>query len=116
MITLAHLAPQLSAVPQQGSKTPQNPKLVNAAHEFEASMMQELLKPLQQDSLFSESGDASGSDQGGGSADALMSFGSEAMAKALSEQGGFGIATGILKHFHDAATHAEAKNPGKAVS
>lgn len=75
-----------------------NPKLKSAAHEFEASLMKEFLKPLEHDSLFNEEtpGD---SDDEQGSAGALMSFGSQAMAKAISEHGGFGIATKILDHF-----------------
>lgn len=78
----------------------QNPRLQPAAHEFEASLMQEFLKPLTHDSLFSEksSGDNDDGDSSG-SAEALMSFGSQAMAKAISERGGFGIATQILNHF-----------------
>ena len=112
MIPIGYLPGAAFAVPQPQSKTPQNPKLVNAAHEFEASMMKELLQPLQHDSLFSEAGEASGADDDGeGSAGALMSFGSEAMAKALSEQGGFGIATSILKHFHDTASKPAGKAP-----
>jgi Rod binding domain-containing protein len=101
-------------------QTPMNaddPRLKSAAHEFEASLMQEFLKPLQQDPLFApdNSGDSdglgdldggSGDDQG--SAGALMSFGSEAMAKAISERGGFGIAAQILNHFR---TEAKATHP-----
>ena len=109
MIPLAPLFGSALAAPQNQPKTPQNPKLVNAAHEFEASMMKELLQPLQRDSLFSEGGDPSGVDGSSGDADALMSFGSEAMAKAISDQGGFGIATSILKHFHDTAAKETAK-------
>ena len=78
----------------------QNPKLKSAAHEFEASIMKEFLKPLQHDSLFSEESDKD-ADDSGGSAEALMSFGAEAMAKAISEHGGFGIAQKILDHFQD---------------
>lgn len=80
--------------------TSENPRLQSAAHEFEASLMQEFLKPLTHDSLFSEksSGDNE-NDDSTGSAEALMSFGSQAMAKAISERGGFGIATKILNHF-----------------
>ncbi|HEY1807363.1 MAG TPA: hypothetical protein VGG42_02320 [Acidobacteriaceae bacterium] len=81
-------------------------RLKSAAHEFEASLMQEFLKPLQHDALFSsdseglaESGVAIGGDEDGGSEGALMSFGTQAMAKAISERGGFGIATKILDHF-----------------
>lgn len=76
----------------------ENPKLESAAHEFEANLMKEFLKPLEDDSLFAD--DKSGSlDDEQGSAGALMSFGARAMAKAISEQGGLGIATKILDHF-----------------
>ena len=34
----------------------QNPRLASAAHEFEASLMKEFLKPLQHDSLFADGG------------------------------------------------------------
>lgn len=71
------------------------PRLVKAAHEFEASMMNELLKPLQSDPLFSEDGE----DQTSGSGGALASFSSESLGRALSEHGGFGIAKRILDHF-----------------
>ncbi len=82
-----------------------NPKLVSAAHSFEASLMKEFLKPLEHDTLFSGSGSGSAAsgDAGEGSAGALMSFGSESMAKAISEHGGFGIATRILNHFRQAS-------------
>jgi flagellar protein FlgJ len=84
-----------------------NPKLKSAAHEFEASLMQEFLKPLQEDPLF-DSGEGGGMDgTGSGSSGALMSFGSEALAKAISERGGFGIATKILDHFR---THKESSS------
>ena len=91
---------------------PDNPKLNSAAHEFEASLMKEFLKPLEQDSLFAEDkpGD---SDDEQGSAGALMSFGSQAMAKAISEHGGFGIATKILDHFR---THPDLSSSAKPVS
>jgi Rod binding domain-containing protein len=71
------------------------PRLVKAAHDFEASMMQELLKPLQHDSLFSEDEN----DDSIGSESALADFSSEALGRALSEHGGFGIAKRILDHF-----------------
>ena len=89
---------------------PDNPKLKSAAHEFEASLMKEFLKPLEHDSLFAE--DKLGeSDDEQGSASALMSFGSQAMAKAISEHGGFGIATKILDHFR---THPDAASSSNA--
>jgi len=91
-----------------------DPKLVAAAHQFEASMMAELLKPLSSGDLFGgeeESGGAAGglgtlsdlTSSADGSGGALMSFGSEALAKAISEKGGLGIARRVLDHFAEAA-------------
>jgi len=93
-----------------------DPKLVAAAHQFEASLMAELLKPLNSGGAFGDD-DASGGSGGAlsdltssadGSGGALMSFGSEALAKAISEKGGLGIARRVLDHFEAAA----AKNGG----
>jgi peptidoglycan hydrolase FlgJ len=75
-----------------------DPRLKSAAHEFEASLMKEFLKPLEHDSLFAEEGSENSEDKEG-SISVLMSYGSQAMAKAVSERGGFGIATKILDHF-----------------
>ncbi|WP_158749992.1 hypothetical protein [Acidobacterium sp. S8] len=50
------------------------------------------------DSLFAD-GDGKDEDNTSGSADTLMSYRAEAMAKAVSEHGGFGIARQILDHF-----------------
>jgi len=74
--------------------TPQ-PRLVRAAHEFEAQMMNELMKPLTHGS--SLTGEDDDSDPGSGSGGALGQFATEAMGKALSEHGGFGIASSIIK-------------------
>ncbi|MDR3751880.1 MAG: hypothetical protein P4K94_10385 [Terracidiphilus sp.] len=74
--------------------TPQ-PRLVRAAHEFEAQMMNELMKPMTHGS--SLTGEDDDSDSGSGSGGALGEFASEAMGKALSEHGGFGIASSIIK-------------------
>ncbi len=73
-----------------------DPRLKPAAHEFEACLMKEFLEPLQKDALFEDDGNGAGAD---GSESSLMSFGSEALARAISERGGFGIATKILEHF-----------------
>jgi len=80
-----------------------SPRLVHAAHEFEAAMMKELLAPLEtgKDGLTGEDEDDSGSSS------ALGSFASEALGKAISEHGGFGIATGILKELAGTVSHAE---------
>ena len=71
------MAATMAATSQAGQSTPQ-PRLVRAAHEFEAQMMKELMKPM----------------TGGG---ALGEFASEALGRALSEHGGFGIASSIVK-------------------
>jgi flagellar protein FlgJ len=66
-------------------------KLADAAQQFEATMLQELLKPMQH-----------GQDNWGGevksddsASDTISSFGTEAIAKAISK-GGFGIAKQIV--------------------
>jgi Rod binding domain-containing protein len=74
--------------------TPQ-PRLVRAAHEFEAQMMKELMKPMTHGSSLTGADGDSDSDSGSGGA--LGEFASEALGRALSERGGFGIATRIVK-------------------
>jgi hypothetical protein len=68
------------------------PRLVRAAHEFEAQLMKELLRPM------TESGSLTGDDDGDGrgGAGTLGEFASESLAGALSASGGFGIANRIL--------------------
>ncbi len=79
-----------SAAAQASPNAPQ-PRLVRAAHEFEAQMMKELLKPMTE-------GDAlAGQDEDSGSGGALGEFASEALGRALSEQGGLGIANRIVQ-------------------
>lgn len=69
------------------------PRLISAAHEFEAQMMKELLDPL-------VSGDSSGEADGDaalGSSGAMGAFAGEALGRALSSHGGFGIAANVIK-------------------
>ena len=64
------------------------PRLVKAAHEFEAQLMKELLKPLT----------SNGEDEAGaGSEGALSDFAGEALGGRLSEGGGFGIARSVIR-------------------
>ena len=72
--------------------TPQ-PRLVKAAHEFEAQMMQELLKPMTSGSGL----DGEDNDTASGSGGALGAFAMEALGRGLSEHGGFGIASSIVR-------------------
>jgi len=73
-------------------------RLVAAAHQFEASMMSELMKPLMENSVFDEGDPRALVDSGSGGSNALMSFASESLAGSLSEHGGLGIARQIISH------------------
>ena len=85
-----------------GTAMPQ-PRLVHAAHEFEAQMMKELLKPMTgKDALTGEDDDAAGDS---GSNGALGEFASEALGQALSQHGGFGIANSIVKDLTRTGNH-----------
>ncbi|MGA9585400.1 MAG: hypothetical protein WBQ95_08745 [Terracidiphilus sp.] len=73
---------------KDGSATVPPPRLVRAAHEFEAQLMKELLKPMTNGATLD------GDDQGSGGV--LADFATEALGQALSQHGGLGIATNIL--------------------
>ena len=83
-------------------------KLVDAAQQFEATMLQELLKPMQHGQ--SSFGDEDKSEDS--STDTLGSYGTEAMARAISKGGGFGIAKQIVAK----VTSEGEKNSQKKVS
>jgi Rod binding domain-containing protein len=74
-------------------------RLIHAAHEFEGQMLKELLKPLTADGLAGEESEDS-------SKDILGEFASEALGKALSDRGGFGIADRILGDFSRSGNHS----------
>ena len=77
----------------QAAATNSQQRLIRAAHEFEGQMLKELLKPL-------TAGDGlTGDESEDCSKGILGEFSSEALGKALSEQGGFGIADRILSDF-----------------
>jgi Rod binding domain-containing protein len=76
-----------------GATDAPQPRLVRAAHEFEAQMMKELLKPMTDGDSLAGENDGSGAGSGG----ALAAFASEALGKALSERGGFGLADRIVR-------------------
>jgi Rod binding domain-containing protein len=76
------------------------PRLVRAAHEFEAQMMKELLKPMTEASaLFADSG--------GNETGVLGEFASESLAGALSAGGGFGIADRIVHSLSHSGNRSE---------
>lgn len=67
------------------------PRLVKAAHEFEAQLMKELLRPLTASSGLPGDGDEDAGETG-----TLGEFAAESLAGALSAHGGLGIASRIL--------------------
>lgn len=88
-----------------------NPKLERSAHEFEASLMAELLKPLREsDGLTGEDGGS-----GAGSEGALSGFASESLARAISERGGFGIANRLLHQLESTSAGAQKEPKDSAL-
>jgi Rod binding domain-containing protein len=93
-----------------------DPRLERSAHEFEASLMAELLKPLQEgDGLTGEDSDEGGAGSGG----ALAGFASQSLARSISERGGFGIADRILHQLersHPGGGKDQKENPVQKAS
>jgi Rod binding domain-containing protein len=92
-----------TSVASAAPATPQ-PRLVRAAHEFEAQMMKELLKPMTSTNGL----DGEDDDAATGSDSALTEFASGALGQALSERGGFGIATSIVQKLSHASNKPTA--------
>jgi len=102
----------MSHIGIQGSKVPlpvsgvaalpsvPSPRLVSAAHEFEAAIMKELLAPMQ------PGNSTLGSDSDESSSSPLGSFAGDALGKAISESGGFGIAKSILRQLSAESNHS----------
>ena len=86
------IAVDAAAMPNAPPQNAKTSKLADAAQEFEASMLQELLKPMQ-NGQNSWGGEDEGKDN---SFDTIRGFGTEAVAKAISKGGGFGIAKQVI--------------------
>src|SRR5271154_1163133 len=82
----------ITSQPATAAEVQKQAKLVDAAQQFEATMLQELLKPMQHGQS-SWGGEEKSDDT---SSDTMSSFGTEAVAKAISKGGGFGIAKQIV--------------------
>ena len=76
-----------------------NAKLVNAAQQFESMLLQEMLKPMRsgQDSWGGDGKSSDGSGNSDSSMDTISSFGTEAMATAISKAGGLGISRQVIR-------------------
>lgn len=87
-----------------------DPRLVGAAHQFEAMMMKELLAPLNRPALDGSEDADSG---------ALGEFASESLAGALSAGGGLGVAdriVNILSHSGNGSGTGPATGKSPTVS
>jgi peptidoglycan hydrolase FlgJ len=75
-----------------------SPRLLHAAQEFEAQMMKELMKPM------TSEGSLPGDETDSGASGAMGEFASEALAQAISRQGGFGVAKCIVQRISQSGT------------
>lgn len=78
-------------------------KLTDAAQQFEGMLLQELLKPLRSKN---DDGWNDGDEDSEDGSDTINSFGVEAVAKAISQNGGLGIARQVIQQ----VTAEHAKN------
>ncbi len=105
-ISTIQTGPRAADLPQTA------PRVTRAAQEFEAQMMKELLRPMTSDSLpgcESESGDQP-------STGALGEFATEALGRALSARGGFGISERILQALSHSGTNSRSGSGPDQVS
>ena len=97
------------AVPAAGTtNAQQQAKLVKGAYEFEAMLLNEMLKPLKFGQT--ESTEEGADETGGGQSDTIRGFATAALSKAIAEHGGFGLAKQIIRQV--TAEH-DAKREGK---
>jgi flagellar protein FlgJ len=73
-------------------RTRDHSRLVDAAQQFEALMLQELLKPMSS----TENKWDTGEQEGDKSMDTMTSYGTESVAKAIAKGGGLGIAKKVV--------------------
>jgi Rod binding domain-containing protein len=113
-VQLAKVEPQGPALQSNSASAAQakDPRLERSAHEFEASLMAELLKPMQQSNGLT--GEDSGDDAGSGGA--LAGFASESLARAISERGGFGIADRILHQLESGHANGQKGQKDGAIT
>lgn len=107
------IGPDISSQLPAANEGQKQAKLVDAAQQFEATMLQELLKPIQhgQDSW---DGEEKSEDS---ASDTISSFGTEAIANAISKGGGFGIAKQIVSKLSlQHSRYAERKSSSTKVS
>ena len=88
-------------------------KLVDGAHQFEAMLLNEMLKPLKFGEA--ESSDLSADESQGGASDTIRGFATEAIGKAIAGKGGMGLAKQIISQVTTEHQRQEAKKVGTKV-
>jgi peptidoglycan hydrolase FlgJ len=84
----------LSTAPEGAEQSARDrSRLVDAAQQFEALMLQELLKPMSS----TENKWDTGEQEGDKSMETMTSYGTEAVAKAIAKGGGLGIAKKVVE-------------------
>jgi Rod binding domain-containing protein len=99
-----------TAVAADGT-TAKTAKLADAAQQFEAMMLTEMLKPLH----FGSGVDEGGEEGPGGAADTLRGMATDALGKALAANGGMGIAKKIVEDVTKEGESREARRRGAKV-
>ena len=99
---MTHLTGIVPATGLNSDPVTASPRLVKASHEFEASMMQD------HSGLYSTSDDK---DDDSDTDSALMEFGTEVMANALSERGGLGISKMVLSKLAPVEAAQQRRKP-----
>lgn len=86
-------------------------QLTDAAQQFEGMFLQEILKPLRSDK--EDGGWASGEQDSDSGSDTINSFGVEAVAKAISQSGGLGIARQVIQQVTHEHEKSQANSRGE---
>lgn len=103
------IASDLASQVDPGLDLQKQAKLVDAAQQFEAMMLQEMLKPMRggQDSWGGEDKDSDSA------SDTISSFGTEAFANAISKGAGFGLAKQVVSQInHEHQKTSDRKTSG----
>lgn len=103
-VSLGTTTQPVAAEMTTGTDPASQAKLVDAAHQFEGILLEQMLKSMQ----VGKDGDDSDESSDGGQ-DTMRSFGVQAMAQAISQRGGLGIAQQIIQKVTSESDHRVAK-------
>jgi peptidoglycan hydrolase FlgJ len=91
------IAAKIEGTTETQAAAQQHAKLVDAAQQFEAIFLGEMLKPLQSKDGGWGDENSSGDGDSGGSGGTLASYGVESVARAIAKAGGLGIARQVVE-------------------